>query len=474
MANEPSTKPNPYKDIAPALSRMRHHSNHTNSRSRFRQALLIVIFALSVNVLGNGQTPTASPVKPSADSYSIEGLNLLGAAASMPPIRDSVFGVDSDFRRAMFRKGLLLRINALPRITLNLLDAPVPTNQQVYVGHRPTWITGLNPILTADLRQLGLRNAQLYIGAAWRWTNWNPAGPKTVALTSLYFYKMWGRRRVEMKAGYITNDIEFAGLQVGGSLAAAAQGVYAVLPFQVGMSFFPLTAPSLNFRIQGPKNTYIKTAAQRSLDAAGGPATAARNQTGFRFWPKGNGLLLINEVGYQRASKAESGVTTRQMWWRAGYLRNGTLYPHKLTGQKEAGNHCAYLLADYQLSTPEATNPGRGLYVGGTVMSAPAKFNSYSRYYEARIYQKAPFSSRPEDVLSFVAAYREHSPYVTERLQAQGKSFWRNSPSVTVSYALRVAPGNYLTLGLGYVRGAAITPRVNDTLALSVNWGMFF
>lgn len=442
--------------------------------NRIRLTVLLVTFLLWGRTLSKGQSQPVTPAKPPADSYPVEGLNLVGAAASMPPIRDSIFGVDSDFRRALFRKGLLLRINALPRITANLLEAPVPASQQAYVGHRPTWITGLNPILTADLRQLGLRHAQLYVSGAWRWTNWNPAGPKTIALTSLYFYKMWGQRRVEMKAGYITNDIEFAGLQVGGNLAAAAQGVYAVLPFQVGMSFFPLTAPSLNLRIQGPKHTYLKTAAQRSLDAAGGPATAARNQTGFRFWPKGNGLLLINEVGYQRASKVEAGAATRQMWWRAGYMHNRTLYAHKLTGQQEAGNYCAYLLADYQLNTPEETNPGRGLYVGGTVMTAPAKFNSYSRYYEARVYQKAPFRSRPDDVLSFVAAYRGHSPYVIGRLRAQGKSYWRNSPSVTASYALHVASGNYLTLGLGYVRGAAITPRVKDTLALSVNWGMFF
>jgi len=97
-----------------------------------------------------------------------------------------------------------------------------------------------------------------------------------------------------------------------------------------------------------------------------------------------------------------------------------------------------------------------------------------STLYEARVYQEAPFQSRPDDILSFVAAYRGHSKYVTDRLMAQGKTVWHNSPSVTGSYALHVSPGNYLTLGLGYVRGAAITPRVADTLTLSTNWGMYF
>lgn len=441
------------------------------------QTLLIVTLLLCTSAPNNGQsktdppTPTPIPtVTPTSTPRSIEDLNLVGAAVSMPQISDSMFGVNSDFRRALFSKGLLFRINALPRVTINVLDAPVPANQQSYIGQRPTWISGLNPILTADLRQLGLRNAQLNVGLAWRWTNWNPAGPKTISLSSLYLYKMWRNHRVEMKAGYLTNDNEFVGMQVGGSLATAAQGVYAVLPFQVGMSFFPLASPSLNVRIQGAKHTYYKAAAQRSLDAAGGFATQARNQTGFRFMPKGDKLLLINEVGYQRASSA----TGKYVWLRGGYLHNSTAYTNKITGQKEAGNYCVYALADYQLRAPDSQSPGHGLYIGGSVMTAPAKFNSYARYYEARVYQKAPFRARPDDVLSLVAAYRGHSKYVTNNLIAQGKTVWRNSPSITGSYSLHVFRGNYLSLGAGYVRGAAITPRVADALTLSANWGMYF
>ncbi len=387
----------------------------------------------------------------------------------MPLISDSLLGTESGFRRTLFSEGVLLRANLLPRFSLNLLDGPVPANQQVYIGQRPTWITGLNPIFTADLRQLHLHNAQLNIGAAWRWTTWNPAGPKTIALSSLHLYKMWRDHLVEMKAGYIVNDTEFVGLQVGGSLATAAQGVYAVLPYQVGMSYFPLTAPSLNIRIRGPNRTYLKTGAQRSLDAAGGSATVARNQTGFRFIPKGDGLLLINEVGYQRASSPSA----RQTWFRAGYLHNSTLYPNKVTGRRESGNYCAYALMDYQLHRSEPQNPGHGLYVGGTAMVAPAKFNAYDRYYEARLYQKAPFRSRPDDVLSFVAAYRGHSKYVTSSLAAQGKTVWNCSPSLTGSYSMHVSRGNYLSLGLGYVRGAAITPRVADTITFTASWGLY-
>lgn len=401
---------------------------------------------------------------------SMEHLNLVGAAVTMTAISDTLLGDESGFRQALFRHGILFRVNVIPRISVNLFDRPVAAAQQSYIGQRPTWITGVNPILTADLRQLGLRNAQLHAGAAWRWTTWNPAGPKTISLMTLYLYKMWGERRLEIKAGYIGNDIEFVGMQVGGSLATAAQGVYAVLPFQAGMSFFPLTAPSLNVRVRGPGSTYVKIGAQRSLDAEGAVATQRRNQTGFRFMPKGNRLLLIHEAGYLRASSASRSY----LWVRAGYLDNYTPYLNRATGKKETGNYCFYLLGDYQLGRSEAGPPANGLYIGGTVMTAPARFNAYHRYYEARVYQRGIARRRPDDVLAVVAAYRGHSPYVTERLLAQGKTVWRSSPSLTATYSMHVSRGTYLTLALGYVRGAAISPRVADAVTFTAQWGLYF
>jgi len=55
------------------------------------------------------------------------------------------------------------------------------------------------------------------------------------------------------------------------------------------------------FRFRGPGRTYYKTAAQRSLDAAGAQSTINRNPSGLEFLQEGNGLLLINEVGFQHA-----------------------------------------------------------------------------------------------------------------------------------------------------------------------------
>jgi porin len=346
--------------------------------------MLTAALLLCGGVLSAAQNNEVNPVlpdSPKAPPRSIEDLNYLGGDAAMPPFSDSIIDINSKFRQAMFRQGLAFRVITGPQYTQNLLDAPVPADEQVYVGQRAFESMFAQPILSSDLRQLHLKRAQLYMGAVWNWVSWNPAGPKTIQLWALYFYKAFGENRVEIKAGYIANNMNFVGLFVGGSTATGAQGVYAVLPYEVGMSYFPMTAPSFNVRIRGPKNTYIKTAAQRSFDPNGGPTEVARNHTGFRFIPHGDKLVLINEGGYLRAP----GADAHEAWFRAGYIYNTTLYRNEATGQSESGNYCAYALMDYQLLQSSREHPNQGLYLGGSFMTVPETMNSYARYYEARL-----------------------------------------------------------------------------------------
>ena len=75
---------------------------------------------------------------------------------------------------------------------------------------------------------------------------------------------------------------------------------------------------------------------------------------------------------------------------------------------------------------------------------------------------------------SLVAYYSGHSSYLTDSLVASGKTVWRNSASLTGSYALRVHPGQYMSIGLSYVHGPAITPRVSDALNFSTSYSVFF
>src|SRR3974390_3888393 len=100
--------------------------------------------------------------------------------------------------------------------------------------------------------------------------------------------------------------LDFIGLFVGGSTAAGVQGVYAVLPYEAGMSYFPLTSPGATLRVRGPNHTYYKTGAQRSIDPQGGPTEVARNHTGFRLIPHGVKIFLITQGGYLRNATTQA------------------------------------------------------------------------------------------------------------------------------------------------------------------------
>jgi len=379
-------------------------------------------------------------------------------------------GSDSVFRRSLLRHGLALRFNTSPSFSMNLLDAPVSANSQAYAGERPFGKEMINPILTWDMKALHLNGAQLNISAGLQWVTWNKAGPSGVTLSSLYIYKSLAEDRFEVKAGYTYSNFEFVGMQVGGSTATTALGVYAVLPNEVGLSYLPLSTPSLNMKWNAPSHLYTKIGLQRSTDAAGGPATIARNATAMRFMPKGDKLLTIFEGGYNRAA-TDVALST---WVRGGYMRNTTRYANSLTGGTSSGNFCAYLLADRQLSRSFGMQADKGLYVGGSAMIAPARMNAYSQYYELRVYEKGPFHGRPSDMFSLVATRSVHSPDLMRNLVAQGATVWRHTNSITGSYAVRAARGTYFNAGLGYIQGPAVSPRVPNALVVTVAANTFF
>ena len=110
-------------------------------RIRFVKTLLVAAVWLASAPCG-AQDATAPPNASDTQAQperSIDDLNLIGAAVTMPPFSDSVLGVHSGFRRALFSRGMALRVNVVPRYSQNLLDGPAPSGQQVYIGQRPTF-----------------------------------------------------------------------------------------------------------------------------------------------------------------------------------------------------------------------------------------------------------------------------------------------------------------------------------------------
>ena len=159
---------------------------------------------------------------------------------------------------------------------------------------------------------------------------------------------------------------------------------------------------------------------------------------------------------------------------RAGYIHNTTPFPNSRTGIPTPGNFCAYILADHQFLQSNRTVPNHGIYAGASAIGDSTDLNAYTRYYEFRLYDEGPLPSRPGDTLSVVASHTDFSRYTIAGLVAQGKSFWRNSSSLTGSYTIRISRGNYLSAGLSYVAGPAISPRVPNALTYTIAHNLFF
>ncbi len=434
-----------------------------------RAAFCLCLFSLCTALAchATAQSPRASS---EPRPRSIEDLNLKGAAADDPPFTDSVLGVDSPFRQGLLRHGLLFRMGANAAYIQNTLQAPVAADAQAYTGERPFGEYSLNPVLTADLRQLGLWKTQLNINGQLQQASWNPAQPAAATISNLYLYKEFGEDRVELKIGYLTTDFQFIGLQVGGQVASGAQGVYAVLPYEVGLSYSPLPAPAITLKYRWDTGLYLKGAVQRAGEPGSEQAALKRDALGLRFLPQGDKLLEIGEAGVRRpAAPGRLGE-----WYRAGWIANNTPYTSLRTGLKQSGNYCGYLLADQQLWQPESSNPGRGVFVGASAMMVPAVLDVYRLYYEARVYYAAPFRTRRDDFASIVASYTAFSQDYLRTLAAAGNTYWRASDSVTGSYTAHLARGAYLGVGLSYVNGPSISPKVPSALTFTAQTSVFF
>jgi porin len=409
-------------------------------------------------------TKSAVPVR------ALEDLNLKGGTADNPPFTDTLLGADSDLRKEMFRHGLLFRMGANGAYIQNTIAAPVNEDAVSYTGQRPFVSGSLNPVLTWDLRQLGLWKTQLNINGQLQKANWGPAQPTAATISTVYVYHEFGEDRAELKFGYLTTDFQFIGLQVGGQVASGAQGVYAVLPYEVGLSYGALGAPTVTLKVRGPMGFYAKGAAQRAGEPGSEDAALRRDGLGLRFLPKGDKLVLVGELGH----KQQPAVGTMQHWYRAGYMVNSTPYTSLKTGEKKSGNYCAYALADRQVWQPDEASAGRGIYAGASAMVVPADLDTYRLYYEARVYAPAPFRSRPGDFASVVASYTAISQDTLRTLAAEGKTFSRASDSVTGSYTLRLARGTYAGLGLSYVNGPSVTPKTAAALTFTAQTSIFF
>ncbi|EJL30478.1 carbohydrate porin [Novosphingobium sp. AP12] len=421
----------------------------------------------SAQALVPATSPTPAPAGTSLESDAdkfkrFDKLAEPGLTTTFPGSGDTLLGDIGGFRTWLAEHEIGLQARAGFVGVYNPLDKGQPRSPQRYNGQRPTVQTqSLNIIATMGLKSIGLPNSKIILGGNYLVTTFYPNGPNTVGFRNIAFYQSFADGKIEFKAGIMPEYYEFVGFYAGGT-PVLASGVTGLIPIQAGLSADPAPTPAANLTFHFKKGAYFKTAVQRSTAPAGTPYELQHNGPNVAFKMKDAGPLFIGEVGIRRAATGQN----KQVWVRAGGLYNDSNYT-RFDGAGTASNHSIYAAADFQVTQPDLTLPGKGFYVGGSGFWAPDNVNRITQTYEARIYQIAPFESRPLDSAALRVGYNRYSSDGQRATEATGGHANGHQLSVTGSYSLHVTKGLFFTPAAAYIKNPSPIGDFNDALSLS-------
>lgn len=404
---------------------------------------------------------TASTTE-SAKFKELNKLVLKGWVTVIPTFDDTITRDAGGWRSALADAGFGLALYSLNLGVYDFAQAGKGIRgPQLYNGQKPTYQTGNHTAtLTYDLSRVGLNGGQLSAILTGTTNGYQARdGIDSVRIKGFSWYQPVLNGKAELELGIIANQTDYMGTSVGGSLSGGALGPQASIPAETGMSYGQYGAPTVSARINWSEHLYTRTGLQRSISPQGSTAEQAENPSGLSFSTSGAQPLVIQEIGYRIV--AAPGI--KSMWLRAGGLYNTSNYK-SFANPTTHDNYFVYAAADRQLTQPDDQHPGRGLYVGATYDAAPGSLDLIYRYYEARSYLKGPLDSRPDDMISIVAAINVYSPEARDLVKTGFRPF-ATTQSYTASYSFKVMHGMYIQPGIS----AIVHPVYNRNIGTAVN-----
>lgn len=333
-----------------------------------------------------------------------------------------------------------------------LRSSGAPRNPQVYNGQRATLQNqSLTTTVTAGLGAIGLPNTKFIIGGGYLLTSFDPNGPNTATFKNLNLYQSFADGKVEIKAGFSENYVEYVGLFAGGNVTLTS-GLSTLIPIQVGLSAEPGPTPAVNVRLNGAKGSYVKFGVQRSTNPLGNETEVRNHGIGLDWHQKDAKALYIGEVGLRR----ESTPSQRALWLRAGYIYNTSPYQRFLGGTDK--NQAVYALADYQLTRPDDQMFFRGLYVGASAEVAPKNVNAFAKSAELRAYYVGPLNARPTDAVNLTVTWNRFSSDLHKARLLGGEETERYQIGTAVSYAVHVQSGITIVPAFQYIVHPSLFP----------------
>jgi porin len=447
-------------------------------------ALAMVMVAVGGFRCAEAQTATVGvgvtlpATEPTAADLAAEYANLdvKGLAIGFPPPAETVDG-QNGFRSALGNLGIGYQLISLNNFANNVLaNQDSATNPQQYNGQKATRSSQNFLFMTYDLGRIGLPGGQLILGAVYNAFSWNPGGPNKFGLGTISYFQPLFDDRVEVKIGYLQNAGEFVGSQLAATLTTTTFGPAGNIPYQGGMTTFSDSKPGVNVKFNITHDLYDKFGVQRSVDPDSQVLEVQDNPTGFNLKTPNAGMLYIDELGYRHP--AAPGLFST--WIRAGAAYNTSNFTNdEFVGTRRSSNSFYYLLVDRQVWQPDPDEKfaKRGLYLGASVNYAKPELNTFSQYYEFRIYDIGPVPSRPMDVISAVFTDNAFSHFLVQDTRDRGGLAHSTSQSATFGYNAHLTRGIYAGLGLSYVNNpttVAFTRRTGSDLNAVLSLSLFF
>ena len=409
--------------------------------------------------------PAGKPAFPQNPYAAADALKLRGWDIPLPPAFDTIDQGLFGLRNQLAADGISWFGFTDDTFEDNIIRHGLPAGNgvvsidrkanQTYSGQLPTYTTADTLFLMYDLKRYGIPDGQIVAAGSLLETNWQPGDPNGIGIGQLSYYQTLFHKFIEFKIGYLTENLEFLGTEVGGSIGTGLFGVSAAIPFETGLSLGSFTTPAINIQFNLPDHIYSKVGIQRSTDPDGLPLERRENKTNVRFTVPNASVMVIDETGY----KTDAAPGLLSTWIRGAGLYNGSRYTELTSteggfapGIRHTANYGLFLLGDKQVlqTNPTPFTAFQGLYVGASAMYSPPYFNAFTQYYEARVYGFGLIPGRPFDLASVVYNRNVFSGQVIDQLKRFGLKTHNNANTITGSYGFHVIHGVDLSLGLSY------------------------
>ena len=388
-----------------------------------------------------------------------------GLTTKFPPMQDTLFGDAGGWRSDLAKHNIGIE----PRINISAIsdfDQNKNAPKHSYVGQGADVQGGTYSLgITYGLADLGLPNSKIVACLQSTGSSVASDPPRGQSIGCFSYYQSFFDKRLEFKAGFEPNLYSYVGMFVGGD-ATLTNTVGSIIPVQAGMSDPLDTPPTVNFTLHGDDGLYLRSGVQRSVSPQGRTYEVEHNGFGFKTSMDDAKVMYISEVGIDRAPS----TSDKRVWVRVGAIENPTQYNAFKGGQDS--NKAYWGLADYQLTQPNKSMPMHGLYVGATAMYAPPDVNLYTQNYELRTYYYGPFKSRPLDKVTFAVGNNVFSKDAQDSLKARGRDSASKQWSGTVSYAMHLTRGIYLSSAVGYTQHPSFSAGIDD--ATTFKLGLLF